>query len=303
LITDLRQLRHIAEVARAESVTRAAHALFITQSALTKSIADVEARLGVQLFQRLPRGVRLTDAGRIFVEKARQILGDVDDLMRGIVDFRDLNAGSLRIGIAPALYQAFAVAPVAEMAARFRGLRIEVVTGSAEDIVPRVLGGELGAMLGNVDYLRIWPELETTPVAPLHVAYIARRDHPLAALASPKEMDLLQYPLVYPTTIESVHSDVTDMYVRHNMAPVRPQYVCDDFSLVKRILSRTNALSPVLSLNPDFSGLKGEFLILKDVAQTSPYTLGLAKPKGRQPSPAILAYGDLVARSIRRHAD
>ena len=56
-LTDLRKLRHVVEVARAESFTGAARQLGITQSALTKSVAEVEHRLGVQLLQRLVKDV------------------------------------------------------------------------------------------------------------------------------------------------------------------------------------------------------------------------------------------------------
>ncbi len=81
---DLRKLRHVVETARFENVTRAAEALYITQSALTRSLADVEAELGTPLFVRLPRGVRVTDQGRRFVDRARLIIGDVGDLLADI---------------------------------------------------------------------------------------------------------------------------------------------------------------------------------------------------------------------------
>ena len=93
MITDLRKLRHVVGVAEAESFTGAGTVLGVTQSALTKSVAEVERHLDVSLFHRLPRGVRVTEAGEAFVQRARKILADLDDLHEGIDKLRDLRAG------------------------------------------------------------------------------------------------------------------------------------------------------------------------------------------------------------------
>ena len=106
-LTDLRKLRHVVGVARAGSFTAASNHLAITQSALTKSVAEVEHLLGVRLFQRLPRGVTLTEAGALFVPNAERILNDTQDLMTQLGDLQSLAAGHLRIGAAPAGVIAF----------------------------------------------------------------------------------------------------------------------------------------------------------------------------------------------------
>ena len=95
---DLRKLRHVVETARFENVTRAAEALYITQSALTRSLADVEVELGTPLFVRLPRGVRLTEQGRRFVERARMIIGDVDDLLAFWLQINGVLSGEKMLG-------------------------------------------------------------------------------------------------------------------------------------------------------------------------------------------------------------
>lgn len=71
---DFRQLRYFLAVAGQGNFRRAAETINIAQSALSRHVADLEARLGVQLFERLPGGVRLTRAGRIFAEEAGRAL-------------------------------------------------------------------------------------------------------------------------------------------------------------------------------------------------------------------------------------
>ncbi len=129
---DLRKLRHVVETARFENVTRAAEALYITQSALTRSLADVEAELGTPLFVRLPRGVRLTEQGRRFVARARMIIGDVDDLLADIADHRGLHAGRLRIGVCPPGYQRFISRAIAALGDETRNIETDVAALIAE---------------------------------------------------------------------------------------------------------------------------------------------------------------------------
>ena len=81
---DLKRMRYIVEVAKAEAITSASENLGITQSALSRSIAEVEETLGVKLFHRRPRGIELSEQGERFVAQAEQILGNVDDLISGI---------------------------------------------------------------------------------------------------------------------------------------------------------------------------------------------------------------------------
>ena len=74
---DLKQLRYFVTVAESGHITRAAHMLGIQQPPLSQQMKALETRLGAQLFRRHPRGVTVTDAGKLLLEDARRILADV----------------------------------------------------------------------------------------------------------------------------------------------------------------------------------------------------------------------------------
>lgn len=77
---EIRQLRYAVMTADAQSFTRAAAALNVKQSTLSRRVMDLELRLGVKLFERSTRGAEPTENGRVFLEAARRIVTDVDNL-------------------------------------------------------------------------------------------------------------------------------------------------------------------------------------------------------------------------------
>ncbi len=76
MLTDLVQLRTFVAVAEEQHLTRAAERLFISQSAASAHVRAIEERLETQLFDRTPRGLALTQTGRLLVQKARTLLNE-----------------------------------------------------------------------------------------------------------------------------------------------------------------------------------------------------------------------------------
>ena len=100
---ELRHLRYFVGVGEEQHFGRAAQRLHVAQPALSRQIQDLEREMGFLLFDRLPRGVRLNAAGKLFLSDARRILQDVDDAKRRAERIALGKAGTLRIGIAMAL--------------------------------------------------------------------------------------------------------------------------------------------------------------------------------------------------------
>ena len=100
---ELRHLRYFVGVAEEQHFGRAAARLRVAQPSLSRQIQDLESEMGFLLFDRLPRGVRLSAAGKLFLSDARRILQDVDEAKRRAERIALGKAGTLRIGIAMAL--------------------------------------------------------------------------------------------------------------------------------------------------------------------------------------------------------
>jgi DNA-binding transcriptional LysR family regulator len=294
---DVRRLRYIVAVAKANSITGAAEIIGLTQSALTRSIAEVEAELGVQLFERLPRGVRTTAVGQTVVERAKAVISNFDELMTGVADYRDLRSGRLCVGFTPALYQRFVSAPILEFIKEFPDVSLELIPGSAVDLVPMAVGGQLHLIVGGYNQLSRWPELRVRKIQELACVVMVRRDHPVTRRENPSERDILQYPLIQPASMGPLHADLEQLYIRNEMIPKRGHYVVDDFETVKRIVGITNAFSCFLSPDGNLSRDDDRFAYIDTVKSMPQQTISSARPASRPLSPAADAFMRLLHRT------
>ena len=274
----------VVEVARAHSITAAAETLAITQPALTRSIAEVEQALGTRLFERLPRGIQLTDAGEVFVARARQVLDDVDDLLFDLREGQNVLAGRVRLGIAPRGYQRYATGALAELARSYPSVTAAVETGTAQTLCPRLLRGELDLILGSTSYLRRWRDLQVRELAPTGFACMFRRDHPIQRLPNIAEADVFRYPVVFPESVEPPYSDLARRYAALGLPPLQPRYSSDDFDTVTRLVQATDAYYPLTYAEADLGSLREHFFLLADTVRIPTHHIGLAQAPRRVPT-------------------
>src|ERR1700689_3933575 len=95
---ELRHLRYFVAIGEEENYRRAAQRLNVAQTALSTQIQDLEEELGFKLFERLPRGVKLSAAGRLFLEDARRILQEVNEAAARAARAARGQSGTLRVG-------------------------------------------------------------------------------------------------------------------------------------------------------------------------------------------------------------
>lgn len=153
------QVQAFLEVARAGNVSRAARTLYVTQPALTARIQALEKELGETLFVRTGRGVRLTDAGRVFLPSAERAMQALTDGRLALTDLRSGSAGRLALGAAPAVSTYVLPAVLKRFAALHPRVDVAVRTGHSEEILAMVLAEEV--QVGLVRSMR-HPEIQAT---------------------------------------------------------------------------------------------------------------------------------------------
>ncbi len=147
----LRQLRAFASVYRACSITRAARELGITQSATSLLIQQLEAQLGVKLFDRTTRAVQPTPAAHEAFDAAERMLGDAQGLSRRMHDLAEARAG--RVAFLASAGAASALMPrvLASFRASYPDIEVDMRDVAADDLVPRMAATDAEFAIGSVE--------------------------------------------------------------------------------------------------------------------------------------------------------
>lgn len=152
---ELRDLEYFRVVAQHGHIGRAANKLRLTQPALSKSVARLEAALGARLLERTSRGVVLTQVGVALIARATHIHSAVDGALREAKDLSSGVSGQLRIGTGPTAGEHLLPSVCAEMLRGSPRLFIQVVVGLSDVLLAALERGELDLVFGSFPEPRI----------------------------------------------------------------------------------------------------------------------------------------------------
>jgi LysR family nitrogen assimilation transcriptional regulator len=194
---DARNLRYFVQVSDSRSFSRAAHFLHIGQSALSRSIQQLEAELGTQLFVRARHGVELTPAGQILRARSRLILDQLDQLKDEVRAQAFEVTGAASVGVPSAAGQIILPELMRVLADRHPGIRLHIVEGLSSETYDRLLARsvDIGLMYDPAAHR----ELSSEPLAIERMCLIGKR-RDVARLGRIRDLARLEgLPLVLPT--------------------------------------------------------------------------------------------------------
>ncbi|MBC7489575.1 MAG: LysR family transcriptional regulator [Glaciimonas sp.] len=142
---------------RCQSISLAAEALQLTQSAITRRVQNFEEELGVELLDRTTKPPRPNPMGNIVYEQCRVVLREVDEL-REIVGSDGAPAGTFRLGIIQAIGDVVLLKALKELRATYPDLSTLVSTGWGTQLIAKVANGELDAAAGLFPATKVLPE-------------------------------------------------------------------------------------------------------------------------------------------------
>ncbi|WP_079709588.1 LysR family transcriptional regulator [Paraliobacillus ryukyuensis] len=148
---ELRQLKYFMEVAEREHVSEAALHLHVAQSAISRQIANLEKELGVELFEREGRNVKLSPIGRTFLHHTKVALKAIDHAKKQIDEYIDPERGSIKIGFPTSLASNLLPSVLAEFKRKYAGIQFQLRQGSYNFLIESVKNREIDvAFLGPV---------------------------------------------------------------------------------------------------------------------------------------------------------
>jgi DNA-binding transcriptional LysR family regulator len=193
----LRHLRYFVAIGEEQHYGRAARRLRVAQPALSRQIQDLEEELGFELFDRLPRGVKLSSAGKLFLEDVRRILSEISDAAARAGHAARGLSGTLRVGFTE---NSCWRGVVPESFRRFRELQpdaeLQLRPSASLDQIEDLRSGRLDA--GFVNFMpKSDPELDQLLVAIQRIELAAPKGHPLTKLKKLRLRDLTEAHFIW----------------------------------------------------------------------------------------------------------
>ncbi len=214
---DVQALRYFVEVARQEGFTRASQSLHVTQPAISKMVKALEEELGTPLLLRERRCVKLTDAGRIVLERAQGVLDSLRVIEEEVVELAALRRGRLRIGIPPMVGVAFFPPLLAEFHQAYPGILLELREEGSHQIEALVMNRELdvGAVVLPTDE----KAFGTMPFVRDELRAVLHPSHPLARRRALALRELEGTPFVLYRPDFALHGHILDACRRSGFKP------------------------------------------------------------------------------------
>jgi DNA-binding transcriptional LysR family regulator len=190
----LTKIRGFLHVARHLNFRRAAEELKITQPALSGQIKALEAELGVNLFARTTRSVRLTTDGERFLLRSRRLMEAFDSTVVDMAQGASLERGTVTFSCIPTIAAHAFPRIIREFKRHHPGVRVEMTDDTTVAMERRILSGEVEFGIGGSP--RWTDELEFAPILEDPFVVMCRKDHALARFSRVSIDRVLKYPIV-----------------------------------------------------------------------------------------------------------
>lgn len=298
---DLHQLEAFEAVARERSFTRAAESLFVTQPAVTRQIAALEAELKTRLFDRLGRSVRLTAPGEALHRYAEAIVRMTREAEHAVADIGTGAAGRLTIGASSTL--ATYVLPPLLKTFRETHPRVEIAlhTGASADVLEMVRANEVDiGLVTRVEAVRD-PLLVPTVLADYETRVVVPPGHPLTegGRTTLQADELAGHPLILMETGTNLRTYVDGLL---SAAAAREQVTLelDNVEAIKRMIEAGLGVSllPEVAVRAEVAAGRLIAIPLADVPRAS-RRMALVVRRDKYLPTALRAFAALLENELR----
>jgi DNA-binding transcriptional LysR family regulator len=237
----------------------------VTQSAITKAVADLERQIGYSIFSRTSRGTFLTAEGRDFVDRASRLLEDANDLLRRPVRQEDVYAGPLRIGVGPASIEWRLIEPLSVLVHRHPSIRFDVMGSTFERTVEALRNGSIDVALGFDAAYAEWPDVRRESVGSVQSILFVRNGHPILERESLQFEHLSDYNFVSPSDGRPYGAVIRKLFEHKGVDWRKRLHTIDYFPLVRRIVARSDAIGVVTAPYAASAGFQSKFATLENM--------------------------------------
>jgi DNA-binding transcriptional LysR family regulator len=295
------RLRYLIAIDRAGSFKAAAAAAGVTQSAVTKYIAELEAQVGYTLFYRGRRGSTATDLGRNFIERITRLIEDAEDILGSSMGATDPFASALKIGVCPNMLKYQVLEPLQELLEGHPSVRIEIMSSSvAERMLEHLRHGVVDIAVGFEAVFSGRSELGYKSLGQLRSTLFVRRGHPLLGCKRLMTHDLAACNFVTPSDSTPYGAAIQELYESNGIKGHRRMHIVDYFLAVKRIVKLTDAIGIVNRTYANSESFKRDFATLEHSGFFPPEAMCCAFRRHRTLTPPARVFIAAMRKSAKR---
>lgn len=290
---DFRQLKHLVALAENGSYAKASAVVHLSQSALSRSIQQLELQFGINLFERGRFGAVLTAHGEVALPHIRGLIAAEEVLKQAVTALSELNSGQLTIGIGPYPAVTLINKVVARFSDQYPDIQLKIETNNWSSLKTQLIGNKIDLFIADIRELRDDPLLTINELPELPGVAFCRSDHPLSHQKQLTWADLLQYPLAMPKLSASVE------HVFHKASQpfggLTRRIECDNISLLIEIVMQSKAFSiaPYPVIKEHLQSGKLMTLMIPEFP-TLNTAFGVVSRNQKQLSPAATAFKHMI---------
>jgi DNA-binding transcriptional LysR family regulator len=289
---DFGQIEAFVQVAAHNSFSRAAESLQLTQPSITARIQALERELGEELFERGGRGVRLTDAGRVFLPYVERILQQLQEARDSVEEVRSVQLGSLRLGAAITISTYVLPTILHRFCGEYPRVDVVIRTGRSEQVLNMLLSDEV-----QVGILRTLTHAETESVYLYddEIVLVAPPGHEFATSGQATIAEIAREPIVLFDRGSSYYGLIHDLFRKAGVIP-NVAMELDSLEATKRMVEEGLgiALVPLVTVERE---LESGILVRVGLADIQPIKrpISLHYRRNRKRSRAVQAFIDALA--------
>jgi DNA-binding transcriptional LysR family regulator len=281
----LRHLQLLVALDEFRHLGRTAEFLSVTQPAVSRMLGEVEAMLGLTLFQRSTRGTAPTASGARIVRFARSVLAEYERTREEIAAVESGAAGRVRVGSMVVALPTLLARAVDLLKERSPQATVLVDEGDLAHLLPKLRLGELDLFVGRLEPGYAAPDLVTEPLFNEPMVPVVAFGHPLADRPKPTWKDLAGMPCVLPPPWASLRVKLEQLFHRHGLQPPTDLIETASFLAQLTFIQRRGAAGfMALSVARHFEEI-GEVQLLDLAVPVEVPAIGVITMRGR-PQPA-----------------
>jgi len=289
---DFGQIEAFVQVATHNSFSRAAETLSLTQPSITARIQALERELGEELFERGGRGVRLTDAGRVFLPYVERILQQIQEARDAVDEVRSVQLGSLRLGSALTISTYVLPGILHQFCQEHPGVDVVVRTGRSEQVLNMLLSDEVQvALIRSLSH----PDIDSLTLYEDEIILVAYPEHPFAETGRATIAEAAREPIVLFDRGSSYYGTIHDLFRRAEVIP-NVAMELDSLEATKRMVEEGLGIALVPSVTAERELAQGK-LVRVEIADVRPIQrpISLIYKKNRKRSRVVQAFVDMMS--------